>query len=153
MRKIKALALSIGLSVMTLGGLLTILAPQPVAAAHITDVKDCSMRFLTFPTWFNGLVEIENDKCIVSSPDAVGGIGPFIWRIVLNVIEIALQLVIYAAIGFILYGGFQFMTSGGSPDVAAKSRQTIINGAIGIAISIGAIAILNLVSGILIVNP
>lgn len=153
MRKIKALVLSFGLSVMMFGGLLAIVAPQPAAAAPITDVKDCSMRFLTFPTWFNGLVEIENGKCIVASPDKVGGIGPFVWRIVLNVIEIALQLVIYAAIGFILFGGFQFLTSGGSPDVAAKSRQTIINAAIGIVISIGAIAILNLISGILIVNP
>lgn len=139
---------------MALGGILAVAAPQPAAAAGpITSVDQCSVRFLTFPTWFNGLVEIENGKCIVMSPDKVGGLSPFIWRIVLNVIEIALQLVVYAAAVFILYGGFQFLTSQGSPDEAAKARQTIINAAIGIVISVGAIAAVNLLSGILIVNP
>jgi hypothetical protein len=82
------------------------------------------------------------------SPDAVGGVGNFIWRIALNIIDIALQLVGYIAAGFILYGGFLFLTSAGDPGKTAKARTMILDAAIGLAISIGSVAIINLFTGV-----
>lgn len=163
MNKIKNLVLSIGLATLVGGSLLAIAAPQNTFAAKApltatSDPAECSQRFLTFPTWFRGLVEVKEVttsssttwECVIQEPT---DLSAFIWHIVLNVLEIALQLVAYIAVGFILFGGFQFLNSAGAPDVAAKARMTIINAAIGLAISIGAIAATNVITGLLIYNP
>lgn len=115
------------------------------------NAEACSVRILTFPTWFRGLVKLDstNTKCEIVNPNDVGGLSPFIWKIVLNVIEIGLQAVGYIAFGFILYGGFQFLTSSGDPAKAAKSRKTLIDAAVGLVISFASIAIVNLVFGII----
>jgi hypothetical protein len=161
MIKAKKLLLVMGLAVIAGGSLVAISAPSSASAVKLTassTVADCSQRFLTFPTWFRDMVEIKETtpgkfECVILSPDAVGGLGSFIGHIALNILEMALQLVAYLTAGFILLGGFQFLTSQGSPDEAAKARQTIINAAIGLIISMAAIAATNLISGILIVNP
>lgn len=108
---------------------------------------DKAAGFLTFPVWYRGLNKSATD-CDLVSPDAVGGIGNFIWRIALNIIDIALQLVGYIAAGFILYGGFLFLTSAGDPGKTAKARTMILDAAIGLAISIGSVAIINLFTGV-----
>jgi len=76
------------------------------------------------------------------------GLSNFIWRIVLNVTEIGLQMVGYISVGFILYGGFQFLTSQGSSEGSVKARKTILNAVIGLVISIASIAIVNLILGV-----
>lgn len=130
------------------GGSMMALVPQSASAAPVSNVGECSRGFLTFPTWFRDLVKVENSECVIMSPDEVGGISNFIWRIVLNIIEIGLQIVGYIAVAFILYGGFQFMTSAGDPQRAASSRTTLINAIIGLVVSIASVAIINLVMGV-----
>lgn len=119
----------------------------PAAPVSIGTTCTDAKGFLTFPVWYRGLNKSATD-CDLVSPDAVGGIGNFIWRIALNVIDIALQLVGYIAAGFILYGGFLFLTSAGDPGKTAKARTMIIDAAIGLAISIGSVAIINLFTGV-----
>jgi len=165
MNKAKKLLLALGMTVVSGSALVAVVSPAFVSAAPITATStadDCSQRFLTFPTWFRGLAVIQETEpgsgvyqCGIISPDSTqpNALSSFIWRIALNVVEMALQVVVYLAAGFILFAGFQFLTSAGSPDLAAKSRQTILNAAIGLVISLGAIAATNLISGILIVNP
>jgi hypothetical protein len=120
------------------GATLTVALPQPAAAA-------CSERLLTFPAWYRGLL---NSDCDVMAPtDAKGGLTGFIWTIILNVTEFLIQLVAFVSIGFIITGGFKFMTSAGSPDGMAKARKTVTNAIIGLLISIFAVAIVNLVAG------
>jgi hypothetical protein len=161
MNRLKKIILALGVSVVVGGTLVAATAPGPAYATAITSsskASDCSQNFLTFPTWFRGLVQVKETtpgvfECVIESPSDAGGLSPFIWHIVLNVIEIALQGVVYLTAGFILWGGFQFLTSQGSPDVAAKARQTILNAAIGLGISVGAIAVVNFISVILIHNP
>lgn len=56
-----------------------------------------------------------NDDCTIMSPntnDDPKALSQFIWRIVLNIIQMALVIVAYVAIFFILWGGFLFMTGG-----------------------------------------
>ena len=102
-----------------------------------------SGKILTIKPWYDGLLESD---CSIKSPDKVGGLSPFIWKIVLNIVEDLLQLAGYVAVGFIIYGGFQFMTSSGSPDQAAKAQKTIINAAIGLVIAIASIGLVNLIA-------
>lgn len=140
------------------GGSVLALVPQSASAAPATSVSDCSQRFLTFPAWYRDLVKVENGECVIVSPsdlntatgtDPDNGLSNFIWRIVLNIIEIGLQIVGYIAAGLILYGGFQFLTSAGDPQRAAKARTSILNAAIGLVISIASIAIVNLIMGVM----
>ena len=127
------------LFVATTGGAtLSVAMPQTAAAA-------CNDRLLTFPAWFKGLT---TSNCDIMSPDkAKGGISGFIWTIVLNVIEFMMQLVGYIAVGFIITGGFKYMTSAGAPDAAARARKTITNAVIGLVIAVFSVAIVNVVAG------
>jgi hypothetical protein len=126
------------LFVTTMGGATMVMAtPQTSFAA-------CNDQLLTFPAWFKGLTEAD---CTIKNPTAVGGLSTFIWTIVLNVIETALQVVGYISVGFIIAGGFRYMTSAGSPDGTVKARKTIFNAVIGLVLSIFSVALVNLVAG------
>lgn len=131
------------LFVTTTGGaVMTVAMPQPTYAA-------CADRLLTFPTWYRGIGTSTADGCEIKSPTAAGGIQKFIWTIGLNVIEVMLQLVGYISVGFIITGGFKYMTSSGSSDGMAKARTTILNAVIGLGISLFSVAIVNVVAGAL----
>lgn len=115
-----------------------------VALPH-TSAAACNERLLTFPAWYRGLTET---NCDIKNPGSLpGGIQTFIWTVVLNVVEFMLQLVGYLAVGFIIYGGFKYMTSAGSADGLTKSKNIIMNAIIGLVISIFSVAIVNLVAG------
>jgi hypothetical protein len=86
-----------------------------------------------------------NDDCSIKNPNDMGGISAFIWRIVLNVIQIALVLIAYIAGFFILYGGFLYMTANGNADQVKKGTKSIFNAVIGLVISLSAIAITNFI--------
>ncbi len=120
------------------GTTLTLATPQPAYAI-------CGDTLLTFPAWYKGLVTDEPD-CNIKNPDDVGGLGTFIWKIALNIIEVLLQLAGYMSVGFIIAGGFKYLTSTGSPDDIVKARKTILNAIIGLVISIFSVGIVNVVS-------
>lgn len=110
------------------------------------DLK-CSSNFLGFPAWFRGLPRIKG-TCQITMVDGAGQdkINAFIFTIILNIIEIGLRLVAFAAVGFIIYGGFKYLTSAGSPDRIAAGRKIIQNAVIGLVISFFSVAIVNLVA-------
>lgn len=144
--------------VAVLGGLFTnmTLTSSSTSAKTPTSAADCSAHLLTFPTWYRGLIKfdpaIPGSECIIISPGQTpdGDKAPlelqgYIWRIALNVVEIGLQLVAYIALGFILYGGFQYLTGGSEAAMIEKARKTLLNAVIGLAISMASIAVVNLV--------
>ncbi len=116
------------------GATLTVATPQTAFAAN------CDAHLLTFPAWYNGLTDAD---CNIQGPSDLPN---FIWKIALNLLEIGLQLVGYISVGFIIKGGFKYMTSAGSPDGISKARATILNAVIGLGISIFSVAIVNLVA-------
>jgi len=130
------------LFVASIGGAsLTVAAPYTVYA-------DCNDRLLTFPAWFKGLTDA---NCDIQKPDSSKeGLSKFIWTIVLNITEFMLQLVGYIAVGFIIYGGFKYITGAGSPDSTVRARKTIMNAVIGLVISLFSVALVNLVAGALV---
>ena len=115
---------------------------QSVAAAP----KDCNTRFLTFPTWYNGLTD---DKCNFKAKGGEDGIAKTIWRIALNILEILIQLVAYLAAGFIIWGGFIYLSSGGSSDGIARGRKMITNAVIGLVLALGAVFVISFAAGTL----
>ena len=112
------------------------LYPSPAQAAC------ASGKFLTFDPWYTGLLD---EQCSIKSPEEAGGLGKFIWIIISNILDMIFQAIAYVAVGFIMYGGFMFMTSAGNPDQAAKGRKTLINAIVGLVIAISAGIIVNLI--------
>lgn len=133
-----------------LAGVFALLVAAPVAAVAVPTQASagpaCEASFLGIPPWYRGMT---NDDCTIVSPDDLGGLSNFIWRIALNVIQMALVIVAYIAIFFILWGGFLFMTGGGNAAQVEKARKSILNAVVGLVIAMGAIAITNFLFGII----
>ena len=144
MKQIRNYAFAALFALIAGGSSLAVMTPQTSLAA-----ADCDGRLLTFPTWYRNLTTPAPD-CNIKSPSDVGGLSTFIYTIVLNITEILLQLIGYAAVVFIIIGGFKYMTSLGSPGGMVAARKTILNAVIGLVISFFAVAIVNVVSGTLI---
>jgi len=136
------------------GGLFVFIVAAPVMAVatpQVTSVSaaTCEDRALGIPPWYRGLTKNNFPTCDLKSPADVGGISGYIWTIVLNVIEMAVVIVAYVAVFFILYGGFQFIVGGSNPSMIEKARKTILNAVIGLVIAMGAIGITNLIFSII----
>lgn len=152
MKKMRLLIAAMAFAGLVGGSFMTIATPQTSFAAK------CTNRVIGFPTWYRGLSKtkgtddpstgVDERSCEIKSPGTgQTALSNFIWRIALNVIEIALMLVGYLAVGFIIYGGFKYITGAGSPDKITAGRKIILNAVIGLVISIFSVAIVNLVVG------
>lgn len=130
-------------------GIFVLLVASPIAATTVSPpvsaAGPCETTILGVPPWYRGLT---NDDCSIKDPNAVGGISNFIWRIALNIIQMALVLAAYVALFFIIYGGFLFITGGSNPSQIEKGRKSIFNAVIGLVIALGAVAITNFIFGI-----
>ena len=123
------------------GPIVAVSVPTPVAAA-------CDGRVLGIPPWYRGLTTGSGEDCVIASPEQAGGISQFVLKLALNIIEMGIIIVGYIAIFFILYGGFQFLTGGANPGQVEKARNTILHAVIGLAIALAAVAILNIIFGL-----
>ena len=144
MKRFTHLLISGFIVVFSMGAMTLTVSPVTYAAGN-----SCTSSFLTFPAWYRGL--LAND-CTMKSPGDLGGdektkLSRYIWKIVLNVIEIVLQVVGYAAVGYMIYGGYKYLVSTGSPDKIAAARKTIQNAIIGLIISIMSVAIVATIAG------
>ena len=104
----------------------------------------CQASFLTFPAWYQGLQD-ESDGCNFKPKSGDDGIKNTVIIIALNVGNIILQLVGYAAAIMLIVGGFKYMTAQGESDKMAGAKKTILNSIIGLVISIMAVAIINVI--------
>ena len=137
MKKVRNWVLAL-LFVTTAGGATLALATPA------TSYAACNDHLLTFPAWYKGL---QDANCDIKNPNDAGGLSTFIWTIVLNIIEVGLQLAGYISAGFIIRGGFKYMTSIGDPGELAKAKKIITDAIIGLVISLMSVAIVNLVAG------
>jgi hypothetical protein len=119
---------------------------QTAHAATFSNSDSCTKSFLGFPTWYNHLPK-KSGSCDIDFPSgsSSSNLSGFIFTIVLNVIEIALRVIGFAAVGFIIYGGFKYLTSAGSADKITSGRKIITNAVVGLIISFLSVAIVNLV--------
>jgi hypothetical protein len=101
--------------------------------------------FLGLPTWYKYL-EGETDssgRCSINFDfQSSGDFG----AVLLAIFEIILRVGAIVAVIFVIYGGFEYITSQGEPDRAKNARGTIINALIGLAITVSAVAIVNLIA-------
>lgn len=137
--------------VLASAGIISTMSPVlPTAAAE--GKGNCNdVRFLTFPAWYRGLAEGDVPDCTITSPGGSGEFGKsltsYIMTIVLNVLEIMLQLVVYICAGFIIWGGFMYLTSAGSSDGISSGKKMILNAIVGLVISLFAAIAVSFIVG------
>ena len=144
MKNIRNWIVSLAIITTAGGALFSVMAPQTVFAVEKTGCKTDS-SFLGFPYWYRGLAS--GEKCEITVPSGPNGLSIFIWTIVLNVLDIALMIVGYLSVGYIIYGGFLLMTGRGKPTEIAEGQVTVRNAVIGLAISFGSVAVVNFIAG------
>lgn len=135
-----------------LGGLFIFMVASPVMAVTTPQAAmaaGCEGRVIGVPPWYRGLTNNDPPECTLKTPEQVGGLSSYIWRIVLNGVEMAIVLSAYVAVFFILYGGFLYMTGGALPGQLEKGRKTIRDAIVGLVICMGSIAIINLIFSII----
>lgn len=92
--------------------------------------------FLGMHAWYDGLVD-SNGNFLQVTDDGSKGIrlSEFIWTIAANVAIDMAVIAAFAAIGFVLYGGYLYMFSGGDTGKVSGGKKTITNAIIGLAIA------------------
>ncbi len=142
----------------------------PVSAAPTTTApatKSCDTGGINFfPRWYDGLCDASGN---IISPNDLGQkanttpgatqtssdastqtsnkFGAWLTIIALNVVQMLLFAVGYTSLGFIIYGGFKYMTSGDSSSGTQTARKTITNAVIGLVLSIMSVALVKFVAG------
>lgn len=128
------------------------------AHAAVAPGCDTSASFLGFPTWYKyldiGPAINDQGQAIVDSDgntvDPCAVIGPLqgdgsdtpyeldwasvVSRVAIAVTEMLLRISALIAVGYVVYGGFRFITSQGDPEGVKSARQTIQNSLIGLII-------------------
>lgn len=100
-----------------------------------------SPKFFGLPTWYEFL-EVGPNCAVVL--DLTGNPNQ-IWLIGLAIADILLTLSGLVAVLFVMYGGYQYITSQFSPEGVQHAKDTILNALIGLAIAIAASGIVNLI--------
>ena len=81
---------------------------------------------------------------LAQSAGDVGQVESFIR----NVIQAVAGLAGLIATGFFVVGGFGHITSSGNPETLERSKRTLIFSGVGLAITIGAFVLSNIVTGL-----
>lgn len=111
----------------------------------------CYNSILGLRPWYAGLEVNDTTSCDVQMQDNCdeGCVAGFVWTIVGNVVYDLMLIVGTVAVGFIIYGGYLFITSEGDPSKASKAKKTLTGAIIGLVIAILATVIINTIIGIL----
>ena len=105
-----------------------------------------SKKQLSFLSFFIsvGIPFVLTSTVLAQSAGDVGQVESFIR----NVIQAVAGLAGLIATGFFVIGGFGYITSSGNPENLEKSKRTLVYSAIGLAITIGAFVLSNIISDV-----
>ncbi len=105
-----------------------------------------SKKQLTFLSFFVavGIPFVLTSTALAQSTGDVGQVENFIR----NIIQVLAGLAGLVATGFFVVGGFGYITSSGNPETLEKSKRTLIFSGMGLAITIGAFVLSNIVTTI-----
>jgi len=104
------------------------------------DADQCgSDHFMGLRAWYDGIDAV----CNGTQPSNPEEIRIILWKIILNVVTMVLQIAGYVCVGFVIWGGYLYMLSSGDPGKVASGKKTITRALIGIVICVTA----SLISG------
>lgn len=106
-------------------------------ATPVYAEKCLSKHILAYPAWSNGLT------CEKGHPK-LEDIN-HTWIIVLNIVQWIIITAGYAAVGYILYGGFRYITAQGEPAAIVEAKNSILHAIIGLVVALGSVMIVRTV--------
>lgn len=123
---------------------------------QVAATNPCSKSFLGLETWFHYLpasvFDLGDSKsatyCSITGKgftDHILGGNSYFLLIGLAILDDLIRIAGLVAVGYVIYGGIQYVTSQGSPDATSKAQQTIINALIGVAVAILAASIVGFI--------
>jgi len=165
------------LRLLVLGAVLAVACviwnPAHTSAAPATSADppklncDAKPRFFMLVPWYEYLTvkqvdTKDKDGNVLSSSCQVAGFddvlsektengkshstSPFL-LVALAILDDLVRIAALVAVGFVIYGGIQYMTSQGSPESTKKAQQTIINALIGLVVAVLASSIVAYIGG------
>ncbi len=96
-------------------------------------------HFMGLRAWYDNVEAV----CSGKQPEDEYALRAMIWLIVLNLVTMVLQVAGYVCVGFVVWGGYQYMLSRGDAGKVASRKKTITNALVGIALCMTA----SLISG------
>ena len=113
--------------------LLGMIALPLIQSTEVFAVKCQEVNVLGYPAWYNGL------ECIGTQP-GLAKLGD-VWVIVMNIIQWIIITAGYAAVVFIIIGGFTYITAQGDAAKISEAKKSITNAIIGLVIALAAVMI------------
>jgi|GEM_PF-2677543 len=102
----------------------------------VKGIGSSAGKFVFVP-WYKYL------NCTDGSPDTSGmKIGEVVTKVAVAIIELLTRLAGLVAVGFVLYGSIQYITSQGEPEGLNSAKSTIINALIGFVLVVFAVSII-----------
>jgi hypothetical protein len=115
-----------------------------VPGATSTLTASCGGSFLGFPTWYRGLEVDPPNDCSIKNLKGEDPSG-IVFTVALNIIDIVLRIIGIVAVGFVIWGGFQYIISRGEPERTKSGLTTVRNAIIGMTIAIIASVVVSFV--------
>lgn len=116
-----------------------------VFASEVCEPAKGAGSFFNLPHWYQylkGEKDPLSGKCI----PMVKNLND-IWAIALAIVDMLLVVAGFIAVIFVIYGGFQYITSQGEPDKTAAAKNTIVNAIVGLVIVMLAIGVVSYIGG------
>jgi TRAP-type C4-dicarboxylate transport system permease small subunit len=135
------LVVAIKKSLLVIMATLTILVGS-VGVASAAIPSNCKNNFLGIPAWYKYLNL--NSQCEVVPP---GDQGQLVILIMLAVFDMVLYIAGFAAVIFVIWGGFKYLTSNGDPQRAVAARTILLNALVGLAIVLVASRVVGFIAG------
>jgi len=127
---------------------ISLFGATPAASAAPGGVCNKNSSLLgIIPTWYKYLPDEAFDAANCSINLDLQQNPEQLWLIGFGVIDILLRLAGLVAVGFVIYGGFRFVTSQGEAEGVKAARSTIINALIGLVITIFASTVVTFIAG------
>lgn len=125
--------------VYLVSGVLGAVTAPIVFSAQVLAAKCQEVYVLAYPGWYNGLTCNGSQPALTNLNDT--------WVIVMNIIQWIIITAGYAAVVFIIVGGFMYMTAQGEPSKIAEAKKSITNAIIGLVVALAAVMIVRTVQG------
>lgn len=107
--------------------------------------------FFGIPTWYKYIKDFDEncnpDVDFTKGENGAKFNGTVFIQIALAIVDILIRIGSLIAVGFVLYGGFIYLTSQGEPDGTKRGRTAIVNALVGLVIAIFASAIVAFIGG------
>lgn len=129
---IKRMALATGVIAIVAATSAMLMPANPANAAD----------FLGIPAWYDGLTDNSGNIDLQGKE-----IGTVVIIVALNITDIVLRLAGIVAVGFVIWGGIQYMLARGEPNGVANGKKTLTHAITGLIIAIASSAIVGFVSG------